>query len=210
MGIEFPLVSAIMPTSGRVDMAREALRMFRAQTWPNKELVIVDDRDNPSFAEPVSAPDVLYLKCDPLVIGEKRNIAVQVARAQIIMTWDSDDKYRSDRMEHQARLLIDKGVDMVGYHVMEFEDIDFGGRFEYKCSPDTPIGVSQCYWKRVWEAMPFRKINEMEDLHFVRDRRRMSIFCCEADGRIIARIHNGNTSDKRPHMTNTAQWRPIA
>ena len=44
------LISAIMPTRGRQAYAIDAVSCFRCQTYPDKELIILDDADNPSFA----------------------------------------------------------------------------------------------------------------------------------------------------------------
>ena len=45
------LVSAIMPARGRPAMAAAAVECWRRQTWPNTELLILDDADCPAFPE---------------------------------------------------------------------------------------------------------------------------------------------------------------
>lgn len=204
---EFPLVSAIMPTRGRSTMAHEAVRMWREQGWPNKELVIVDDLRERSFDVGVSGQGIKYVAVPRVCIGEKRNIAASMASGPIIMHWDSDDWYSPDRMEFQANMLMEKGVDLVGYHTMYFEDVELGGRYLYRGSPGYAIGVSQTYWRDSWERKPFEKLDVGEDDDFRAGR---TVFCSEADGRIVARIHRGNTSDKRPHLSNQAQWQRVA
>lgn len=201
---DLPLVSAIMPTRGRVGWAHDAKRMFEEQTYPNKELVIVDDIMEPSFSYGV-VPGAIYSTAPRVPIGEKRNMCVARANGQIIMHWDSDDIYRSDRMEHQATLLMTLDVDMVGYNTMELEDADYGGRWFYRCSPGSAIGVSQAYWRDSWEKIPFERLNVGEDCAFSHSR---SVYTCDADGRIVARIHHGNTSDKRIEIPkNSNQWK---
>ena len=39
------LISCIMPTRGRPELAPVAIRCFEAQDWTNKELVVIDDED---------------------------------------------------------------------------------------------------------------------------------------------------------------------
>ena len=49
--LSIPLVSAIMPARGRSVMAAAAVESWKAQTWPNTELLILDDADLPAFPE---------------------------------------------------------------------------------------------------------------------------------------------------------------
>lgn len=201
-----PLVAAIMPTRSREILAHQALQMFLDQDWPNKEIVIVDDLDDRSFAITPDFDGVRYhLMEQRLTIGAKRNIAVKNASGPIIVHWDSDDHYREDRITHQVELLISRGVDMVGYNTMEFRDYQTPeSRRMYHGAPGYPIGVSMCYWKRIWQARPFADKQIGEDNDFKKGR---STYTTPAGGRIIARIHEGNASDKRAGWEkNPAQW----
>lgn len=207
MSSEIPTVSAIMPTRGRPEWAADAVRMFLAQTWPKRELVIIDDKTVPSFPRGITAEGVRYYAEPCFNVGAKRNLAVSRATGEIIMHWDSDDIYTAGRMEHQANLLIRKGVDLVGYHEMEFIDVD-GPRYSYRASAGYAIGVSQTYWRDVWLERAFEAIDSGEDNAFLNGR---TVFCCPAEGRIVARIHGDNTSDKRKMVrANPQQWRRIA
>jgi len=208
MPSEIPMVSAIMPTRGRQQWAADAVRMFREQTWPSKELVVIDDMMERSFPNGLNGEGIQYHVAPRVTIGEKRNLAVSRASGEIICHRDSDDIYRADCMEHQVNLLINSGADMVGYHELEFEDAELGIRYYYRASGGYPIGATQCYWRDVWEAKRFEPKDTGEDEAFFGGR---STFCVPADGRVTARIHSGNTSDKRVHIpTNPAQWQRIA
>lgn len=203
--VDIPLVTAIMPTRGREILAHQALQMFLDQDWPRKEIVIVDDLDDRSFAMTPDFDGVRYhLMEQRLTIGAKRNIAVQNANGSIIVHWDSDDSYREDRISHQVDLLIQTGVDMVGYNTMEFRDYETPESRMYTGSM-RPIGVSLCYLKRAWQEKPFQDKQIQEDVSFCGGH---TMHCVPADGRIIARVHDGNTSDKRkPWAENPSQWR---
>ena len=48
-----PLITCIMPARGRPEMTAAAVECWKAQSWPNKELLILDDADYPAF--PVEA-----------------------------------------------------------------------------------------------------------------------------------------------------------
>ena len=197
-----------MPTRGRPVLAHRALQMFLDQTWPNKEIVIVDDLDERSFSVNPDFEGVRYhLMERRLTIGAKRNIAVKNAAGSIIVHWDSDDSYREDRIAHQVDLLMSRGVDLVGYNTMEFRDYETPESRMYHGNPHMPIGVSFCYWRRIWEQRPFEDKQIQEDSSFNDGRTR---YVVPAEGRIIARVHDGNTSDKRkPWKTHPHQWRKI-
>ncbi len=203
-----PLVTAIMPTRSREILAHQALQMFLDQTWPNKEIVIIDDLEDRSFAMTPDFDGVRYRLMERrLTIGAKRNIAIKNAAGSIIVHWDSDDSYREDRISHQVELLMSRGVEMVGYNTMEFRDYQTPESRMYYGMPGYPIGVSMCYWKRVWEARQFKDIDVGEDNDFKDGR---TVYAVPAGGRIVARVHDGNVSDKRdPWKKNPEQWRAI-
>lgn len=203
-----PLVTAIMPTRGRTIWAHQALQMFLDQSYPNKEIVVVDDLDERSFSVTPDFPGVRYQLLETRkTIGEKRNIANGRATGQIIMHWDSDDLYTPDRMEHQVEMLLSSGADMVGYNRMTFVDQERDKRYIYIGSTYYMIGVSLCYWRRVWEQCGFKSKNVGEDNEFFLGRN-LRTATCDAGDRIIARIHAGNSFDKwaLAIQRDPAQW----
>jgi len=194
-----------MPTRGRAKLAAEAVQMFREQTYENRELIIIDDRAEPSFQD---APEgSVYFLESSLTIGAKRNLACSRASGEVILHWDSDDRYSPDRIEHQVGLLLSHDVDMVGYNIMEFEDVANGRRYLYNGAPGYCIGVSQCYWRDTWEQRPFADVQIGEDESFWFGRR---VYSEPAGERIVARIHSGNTSDKRVSIAEgNCKWTQI-
>lgn len=203
-----PLVSAIMPTRGRADWAAEAVAMFNAQTYPHRELVIIDDISHRSFPQPSFPANVRYYLEQRLTIGAKRNLSISRATGCIIMHWDSDDIYSADRMEHQVQMLLASDAEIVGYDVMEFVDYQSKERYMYHSRGLYVIGVSMCYGREVWEQRRFPPIGSGEDNEFSAGRR---LVACPADGRIVARIHSDNTSEKRASIRQSPhQWKKIA
>lgn len=200
-----PVVTAIMPTRGRPLFAAGAVQMFLAQTWPNKQLVIVDDLDARSFDSPPEGANVHYRLLEKrLTIGEKRNVAVAVGGGDILIHFDDDDIYSPDYIEHQVNHLLDSGLDVVGYNEIDFLNEETGERWNYR-NP-RPIGATLCYWRRVWQEHPFSAKQVQEEYDFM-ERRRLS--AVKGEGRVTARIHLGNTSIKDP-MSNAAQWKKVA
>ena len=203
-----PLVSCIMPTRGRQRWATDAVRMFNEQTYSRRELVIIDDRMDPSFPRGLSAALVKYSVSPRVTLGEKRNIAVSRASGEIIMHWDSDDVYRNDRIEHQVSMLIESDADLVGYNTMRFERVEDGAFLLYRGAPGYPIGVSFCYWRDIWDQRKYPVENVGEDEGFKDGCR---IVTCDAGDRIVARLHGGNTCDKTQAIRdNPHQWVPLS
>lgn len=204
MPYEMPLISAIMPTRGRRQWAAEAVEMFREQTYSARELVIVDDALEPSFD---SAPEgTVYVRAGRISLGAKRNLAASRAGGEIICHWDSDDLYAADRIEHQAAVLFaHPEAQIVGYHQMEF--VDGEQRYLYDGPEGYCIGVSMMYWRETWRKAPFRLMDNQEDNAFLAGKRAVSV---PASGRIVARIHNGNTDRNRRRNLNCPPWRLLS
>lgn len=112
-----PLISCLMVTRDRSAIARRAVECFAAQSWPNKELVIVDD--GKEDYEPMLAPyrerfsiDYLRIPEDPAVrLGGLRNLSLERARGEYLCQWDDDEWYHPERLERQARALL-AGADL--------------------------------------------------------------------------------------------------
>lgn len=202
------LVSAIMPTADRHKFATEAIGYFLAQTWPRKELIIIDDGAVP--LRPDHHESIRYYRFQPLnlSVGLKRNIACELAKGQYIMHWDDDDIYSSDRMEFQVNALRKSGARIVGNRSMRFQTPE-GNMWRYVGTPNYAIGVSLCYEKAYWETNPFDCVRVGEDNSFVM-KARNNIHVLDDDERILARIHAKNTSPKSAsYMEKQKMWERI-
>jgi glycosyltransferase involved in cell wall biosynthesis len=110
-----PLVSCIMPTFNRRSFIPLALACFRAQTYPRKELVVVDDGSDAVADLFHGSPEVRYLRAEGrLTIGAKRNLACLKAQGEIIAHWDDDDWYAPQRLEMQVAPLLAGTADITG------------------------------------------------------------------------------------------------
>ncbi len=110
-----PLVSCIMPTFNRRRFVPMALRWFAAQDWPNRELIVVDDGDDPVEDVAAGAPNVRYFRMTRRAsIGVKRNFACARAAGSIIAHWDDDDWYAPERLRRQLEPLVDGRADITG------------------------------------------------------------------------------------------------
>lgn len=105
-----PRISCLMVTANRVAIARRSIRCFAAQSWPNRELVIVDDGEQdyaPLIAHlPPGRARIVKLPRDPeTTLGHLRNRSLAEAGGELIAQWDDDDWYHPDRLSVQAAAL---------------------------------------------------------------------------------------------------------
>ena len=90
-----PLVSCICPTFGRAPayqhLLEEAIESFLRQTYPNKELVVLNDC--PGQILVCDAPGVRVVNAPERFpsLGDKYNAAVNLARGELIAPWEDDD-----------------------------------------------------------------------------------------------------------------------
>lgn len=114
-----PLVSVIMAAFKSQDSIDYALRSVLAQSYPNIEVIIIDDFSPVPLRLPewaCSRPDVVLRRveknCGPY---ECRNIALELARGDFIATQDADDWMHPQKLERQVRALTESNA-VVSYN----------------------------------------------------------------------------------------------
>ncbi len=110
-----PRVSCLMVTGNRKRIARRAVKCFLDQTYPNKELVVLDDgnEDYSEIFSEIPDGDIHYFriqKQDGTYLGGLRNMLLDRATGDYLAQWDDDDWYHPDRILIQAEYL-QKGFD---------------------------------------------------------------------------------------------------
>ncbi len=131
-GSSAPLVTCIMPTSGRRDFVRQSIGYFLRQDYPNRELIIVHDDDRTSVSDDPRVQTVHMPHGSS--IGAKRNHACELARGSIIAHWDDDDWYAPGRLSSQIAPLLDGHADIIGLEAGTFFDLE-NWRF-WLCTPE--------------------------------------------------------------------------
>lgn len=126
-----PLVSCLMVTANRGDIARVAIECFQAQTWLNKELVIIDDGAE-DYSDLIASFDcaslVRYIRLEPaaprLSLGELRNISIEEAHGEWCVQWDDDEWYHPERLAIQlnAAVQADVGASALKWTLMHVKD----------------------------------------------------------------------------------------
>jgi glycosyltransferase involved in cell wall biosynthesis len=110
---ENPLVSVIIPTRDRPELAARAVRSALAQTYANQEIVVVDDGSvMPLVLPPELALDerVHTVRLDTASgAGRARNAGVQASKGTLLAFLDDDDRWRPAKIERQVQVLSDDG-----------------------------------------------------------------------------------------------------
>lgn len=106
-----PLVSCLMVTRNRYELARLSMQSFCNQTYSNRELVILDDGDDARLAQEIATlgdPRIRYISPSEknLSLGALRNRAVAEARGLYVCQWDDDDLYDPRRIEIEMSALM--------------------------------------------------------------------------------------------------------
>lgn len=191
-------VSAIMPTRGRCEFAQKALQSFLNQRYDDKEMVILDDADDPSFLKGIDHPLVHYqVARQRWPIPVKRNQCCELATGEVIAHYDSDDWSAPERIADQVRLLEASGLQVVGYRQLFFWDEDSRRAFRY-ISPrsDRVAGTSLMYRKAWWQLYAFnasRHVNSDGEFQMW-PRMKKQLAVADGLGQIVARVHATNFS----------------
>lgn len=195
-----PLVTCIMPTGDRPEFVSQAIHYFLHQDYQNKELLIVDDGN---IAISKLIPDdkhIRYVRLDKkLKLGAKRNICVEESRSNLIMHWDDDDWYASNRISYQVNALLEKGAEVCGLQQMLFYhwETNKGWLYKYpKYGKTWLAGGSLLYTKDFWKQSPFPDIQRASDTKFIWSRNLNSYVVLEDYRFYVAMIHKWNTSPK--------------
>lgn len=109
-----PLVSVIIPFFNRIGLAQRAVRSVFAQTYPNIEIIVVNDGSSESDAALVELfsgrSDLVYIKTGKNVgPGQARNIGIQSSKGRYIAFLDADDSWEEDKLKIQVCEMLTKG-----------------------------------------------------------------------------------------------------
>jgi glycosyltransferase involved in cell wall biosynthesis len=89
-----PLVSVVLPTRNRQALLPRAIASVQAQTYPNWELLIVDDAstdDTPGLLASLDAKAVRHYRAHGAGVCAARNVALAQVRGELIAYLDDDN-----------------------------------------------------------------------------------------------------------------------
>jgi len=110
----YPLVSVVIPFFNRIELTCRAVKSVFAQTYPNIEIIIINDgstEDDSEFLELVSdQEDMKYIKIQKNIgPGAARNVGIKSAKGRYISFLDSDDTWEAKKMEIQIGQMFENG-----------------------------------------------------------------------------------------------------
>ncbi len=130
-GPQRALVSVVMPTYNCAPFIAESIRSVQAQTHPEWELVIIDDRSTDDTAQVVGAlaeadPRIRYHVLDVNSgAAVARTRGMELAEGRYIAFLDSDDLWRPEKLARQIAFLDRTGGKIV---CTAYDQVDEAGR----------------------------------------------------------------------------------
>jgi len=195
--INTPLVSCVMPTADRAEYIPLAIHCFLAQTFTASELVILDDGKEPERALIPEHERIRYVRLEHKhILGVKRNLLCELAHADVICHWDSDDWYSPLRLADQYARLMGSIRSVTGYHRFYYWNECNRRAYEYVYTGagHYASGSTQCYRKAYWKKHPFEPIQTAEDSNFSFAASNLNeLTSVPAGNLMVARGHGRNT-----------------
>jgi glycosyltransferase involved in cell wall biosynthesis len=109
-----PLVSVVIPTYNRANQTIAAIESVLAQTYPNFEIIVVDDGSRDGSDDAIQrfirertdrSPEILFFGQPNQGASAARNTGISKARGEYIAFLDSDDSWDPDKLEFQMQAL---------------------------------------------------------------------------------------------------------
>lgn len=119
-----PLVSVIIPTYNRDYIVEVAIRSVLEQSYPNLELILVDDGSKDKTPHLVTKYPLKYVRL-PQNFGPSfaRNRGIIHAKGELIAFLDSDDYFLPSKIEKQVKFLRENPQ----YDIVQTEEIWYKG-----------------------------------------------------------------------------------
>ncbi|HJT55896.1 MAG TPA: glycosyltransferase family 2 protein [Ktedonobacteraceae bacterium] len=170
------MISCIMPTRGRRAFMEQAVKLFLAQDYPNKELVTLEDGNEVNW-DVMAGTNYHHLGGSHHSIGYKRNFAYlgRIARGEIICQWDDDDWFSPQRLSLQVEPILRGEADVTALRMVHMLHASTGVLWE--CSEDVhralfshnvragTLMYRASYWR---DGLRYEDSSHGEDVAFLR------------------------------------------
>jgi len=180
-GILQTRVSVVCPTTDARHVFHDQLwAVFDAQTWPDKELIVVEtykDKPSPFFSKKAKLDDrIIYVtfqvtKDQDWSIGLKRNMCTHLASGLIIANFDDDDLYAPGYIPTMVADMVKQKSDAITlstYYIFDASCGKFGWTDQRYASEDVRYGYgfSYVFFRPPALKDQFPNQNMGEDYHF--------------------------------------------
>jgi glycosyltransferase involved in cell wall biosynthesis len=106
-----PLISILIPAYNAEGWIADSVRSAIAQTWPHKEIIVVDDGSKDRTAETArrfASKEVTVVSVKNQGAASARNHALRISQGDYIQWLDADDLLAPDKIERQLMALRDR------------------------------------------------------------------------------------------------------
>ncbi|GEM_PF-1081386 len=200
---DMPLVSVVLTTRDRPRLFPIALACYQHQTYPRRELIVVDDgADSPVDECVVTAVGGRLIRVEPgTPLGTKLNWGAAAARGVLCQKMDDDDWYAPCFLETMVSALLASWrrvcVPTLTF-LMPFLFFDLA-RWEVRRSAAANApGATLLFARDDWQERGFRAVRRDEDVWFVQDQTRagVKLLPVRAPELFLAVRHRGSTRDR--------------
>ena len=207
-------ITCLMPTCNRMVMAQEAVVQFMRQDYPDRELIVLDDSDDP---DPIMQrihyfpmENIKYVYSQPKQNhGEKMDRLFRMAvETDFVCVWDDDDIYATDRLTQLvAPMLADPNLMATGTGVIFYINEKLHKAYKY----DNRKLAHRIKTNLVWLGSPMYRYSAYAlygpwepkpagaDHAFMLKFSKREILDLENDRLMICRIHESNAVSKSIH-----------
>jgi len=114
--VKWPLVSCLLVTKDRFELASKAVDCYVQQNYPNSELIVIDDGADDRLEELVQSindPTIRFFRLpdEGTKLGVLRNLSRSHAKGEYLAQWDDDDLSHADRLMFQMTLILKYKLD---------------------------------------------------------------------------------------------------
>lgn len=178
-----PLVSIIVPVYNSEVYLGTCLESLRGQTWPNLEIILVNDGSTDGSGRLCVAAArvdhrIRFLDRPNGGVSAARNSALAVARGDYLQFSDSDDRLTPDATETLVRAAQSTGADLVISHFFRVDGEKQAQRGHIKgerllarqeFAQEMVKAPANYYYGTLWNKLYRRSIVEKQGLRFAED-----------------------------------------
>jgi len=199
-----PLVSCLCVSNGRPKHLRNAIDYFNAQTYANKELLIVSRNFDPEYQAIIdnfSGKSMRYLNPEfagNMTLGELRNFSIEQALGEYVCIWDDDDWYHCKRIEFQVSEAMTKNKQgsVLPYYIL-YNSIQ---KEAYMSTPLPPPASTLCKQAFLTKDFLYEPLNKAEDDSFIEKLNKLNILLPVVNPILYIYIFHGQNTWHQDHF----------
>jgi DNA-binding beta-propeller fold protein YncE len=208
--LPIPLVSCIMPTADQPILVAKAIEYFQRQDYPNCELLILDDGENPVNGLVPDDERIRYIKLPtPQSLSAKRNRGCQEAEGVILANWQDDQWIAPWRLSYQVAALLKGDAEVCGLENLLHYSLLSGEAWVSMSPPELKPSLHSstlCFRKSFWEHNPFHESRSGGDTLFLQQPSPARVLTLQSLGWLVDIVREAGF---KPVGPNGMQQRPF-